>query len=218
MTIPAIYKHSFAAFLIVGFAAACASSPEPEEDECEGISDEVQAEVDDARAVVQEARDMGADWRGARRMTNQAEAAGEDCRDEEAMQLAAEAEEMAQDAMDRYEEEQAAAEEEAEADASSEEEEPEMGSYTVNQGDSLWTISGMGSIYDDPYQWPLIYRANTDRIDDADLIYPDQELRIERDPSDSAVDAAVDHARNRGEWSIGEVEESDREYLDDNGM
>jgi len=220
MKIPAIYKHSCAAFLIVGFAAACASSPEPEEETCEGISDEVQAEVDDARAVVQQARDMGADWRGARRMTNQAEAAGEDCRDEEAMQLAAEAEEMAQNAMDRYREEQAAAEEEQsqEEAESGQSEGSRMGSYTVRRGDSLWAISGKGRIYDDPYQWPLIYRANTDRIDDADLIYPDQKLRIQRNPSDSAVDAAVEHARNRGEWSLGEVERSDRQYLNNHGM
>lgn len=212
MKISAITKHTFAAVFVLGFAVACATAPEPEE-ECEGISPEVQAAVDDARAVVQEARDMGAEWRGARRMANQAESAGEDCRDEEAMQLAAEAEEMARQAMEDYRSEMEQEEEEV-----VEEEEDEMDSYEVARGDSLWSISGMSSIYGDPYQWPLIYRANTDQIDDADLIYPGQDLAIEVNPDSGDVDAAVDHARNRGEWSVGPVEQSDRDYLNEHGM
>ncbi|MCP1726170.1 nucleoid-associated protein YgaU [Natronospira proteinivora] len=85
--------------------------------------------------------------------------------------------------------------------------------YTVERGDSLWRISGHSDVYDDPYQWPLIYRANSDKIDDADLIHPDQEFKIYKHPTESARDHAVDHARNRGEWQIGRVEDSDRDYL-----
>lgn len=207
MKISAFTKHTCTAVFVLGFAVACATAPEPEE-ECEGISSEAQAAVDDARAVVQEARDMGAEWRGARRMVNQAESAGADCRNEEAMQIAGEAEQMANQAMEDHR----AAMEEDEGD-----EEEEMGSYEVRRGDSLWAISGMSDIYGDPYQWPLIYRANTDQIDDADLIHPGQDLAIEMNPSSSDVDAAVEHARNRGEWSLGTVESSDREYLDQHG-
>jgi hypothetical protein len=90
---------------------------------------------------------------------------------------------------------------------------PADDSYTVMRGDHLWGISAKGSIYGDPYQWPLIYRANRDRIEDADLIHPGQVLTIRRGVSSADVDAAVRHARNRGAWSIGVVEESDRAYL-----
>jgi len=83
----------------------------------------------------------------------------------------------------------------------------------VARGDSLWSISGQEGVYNNPFQWPLIYKANRDKIKDADLIYPGQVLSVDRNPSAADVDAAVDHARNRGAWSIGVVEESDRRYL-----
>lgn len=85
--------------------------------------------------------------------------------------------------------------------------------YTVERGDSLWGISAKPEIYNNPYQWPLIYKANSDKIQDADLIYPGQEFSIDRNPSAADVDAAVNHAKTRGAWSIGEVEQSDRDYL-----
>lgn len=86
-------------------------------------------------------------------------------------------------------------------------------SYQVVHGDSLWGISGQDVIYDNPYYWPLIFRANADRIRDADLIYPGQGLDIPRDYGRGEADAAVNHARNRGAWSLGTVEASDRAYL-----
>lgn len=85
--------------------------------------------------------------------------------------------------------------------------------YTVMRGDSLWRIAARSDVYSDPYQWPLIYRANADQISDADLIYPDQRLNIISHPMRGDVDAAVMHARNRGAWSLGMTEESDRRYL-----
>jgi nucleoid-associated protein YgaU len=85
--------------------------------------------------------------------------------------------------------------------------------YEVMAGDSLWGIAGQGNVYGDPYQWPLIFKANSDQIKDADLIYPGQQLEIERNPSAAAVDAAIQHARTRGAWSLGVVEESDRAFL-----
>lgn len=85
--------------------------------------------------------------------------------------------------------------------------------YQVVRGDSLWSIAGKQEVYDNPYQWPLIYKSNRDQIKDADLIYPGQDFSINRNPSAAESEMAVNHARNRGVWSIGVVEESDRNYL-----
>ena len=84
-------------------------------------------------------------------------------------------------------------------------------SYEVNKGDHLWGISG--SSYGNPYKWPLIYKANSDKIKDADLIFPGQVLDIDSDPSDADSAAAISHAKSRGSWSIGVTEESDKAYL-----
>ena len=89
--------------------------------------------------------------------------------------------------------------------------EPTSSSYEVNQGDHLWGISG--SSYGNPYKWPLIYKANSDKIKDADLIYPGQVLDIDSDPSDADSAAAINHAKTRGSWSIGITEDSDTAYL-----
>ena len=211
MKIPAFIKRVGVVALVLGVAAGCAATQEEEMmAECEGISPEVQAAIDDAKAANQTARDMGAEWRGARKLINQAEAAGEECNDEEAMRLAAEAQMMAEEQIQfaRSQEEEMEMEEEMEA--------PADRSYTVVRGDTLWGISGMSVGYNDPYQWPLIYRANRHKIDDADLIYPGQALRIEADPSMADVDAAIRHAKTRGAWSLGVVEESDKRYLANN--
>jgi len=91
--------------------------------------------------------------------------------------------------------------------------EPTTMNYEVVRGDNLWAISGKPSVYADPYQWPLIYKANSDQIKDADLIYPGQVLTVDTAPSSSEVDAAIQHAKTRGSWSLGVVEESDKAYL-----
>ena len=72
---------------------------------------------------------------------------------------------------------------------------PYVTSYVVRRGDSLWKISGKKDIYDDPFKWTDIYRANQQTIrnwqrrynavlkegqQEADLIYPDQEFTIPR--------------------------------------
>lgn len=86
-------------------------------------------------------------------------------------------------------------------------------SYTVSRGDNLWDISAKPSIYNNPYQWPLIYKKNSDKIKDADLIYPGQELGIDDNPSAADVSSAVEHAKTRGSWSLGVTEDSDKAYL-----
>lgn len=209
MKIPAFIKRAGVVALVLGVAAGCAATQEQEMAECEGISPEVQTAIDDANAAIQTARDIGAEWRGARELVNQAEAAGEECNDEEAIQLANEARLMA-------EEQIAFTRSQQEEEEMVEEEEDTDRTYTVVRGDTLWDISASTLAYNDPYQWPLIYRANQGKIDDADLIYPGQQLTIEGDPSSSAVDAAIQHARTRGEWELGPVEESDKAYLADN--
>ena len=50
--------------------------------------------------------------------------------------------------------------------------------YEVRKGDHLWGIAADETIYDDPYMWPRIYRANTEKIKDPDLIYPQQSLSV----------------------------------------
>ena len=81
------------------------------------------------------------------------------------------------------------------------------------KGDSLWRIAGKQDIYANPYEWPLIYKANSSKIKDADLIYPGQDFDINTAPTDAEVSAAVHHAKTRGAWSLGKVEASDKAYL-----
>jgi len=85
--------------------------------------------------------------------------------------------------------------------------------YAVVTGDSLWRISGKSEVYGNPFQWPLIYKSNSDKIKDADLIHPGLELSVDKAPTQAAADAAVRHAKTRGAWSVGAVEETDKAYL-----
>ncbi len=85
--------------------------------------------------------------------------------------------------------------------------------YSVVRGDHLWGIAAQPRIYGNPYHWPLIYKANADTITDADLIEPGQVLNIARGSSSDEIDAAVNHARTRGSWSLGVTEDSDKDYL-----
>jgi Uncharacterized protein containing LysM domain len=50
--------------------------------------------------------------------------------------------------------------------------------YTVRSGDSLWKIAKMPRHYGRGALWPVIWRANQDKIPDFDLIYPRQVLFI----------------------------------------
>ncbi len=54
-------------------------------------------------------------------------------------------------------------------------------SYLVKKGDTLWGIASKDYIYGDPWQWPLIYKANRDKIHNPHLIFPNQNLKIPRD-------------------------------------
>jgi hypothetical protein len=85
--------------------------------------------------------------------------------------------------------------------------------YEVKRGDHLWGISAQPRIYGNPYAWPLIYKTNSAKIKDADLIYPGQNFDINRGASTGDIDAAIRHAKTRGAWKLGVTEESDKAYL-----
>jgi nucleoid-associated protein YgaU len=87
-------------------------------------------------------------------------------------------------------------------------------SYDVERGDTLWGIADQSDVYGNAWEWPLIYKANSDKIKDADLIYPGQKFRISSHPTHDAVDLAEHHAKNRGSWKVGHAEQSDQNYLD----
>lgn len=57
--------------------------------------------------------------------------------------------------------------------------------YSVVVGDYLWKISGKADIYDNPMQWMRIYSYNKEQINDPDLIFPEQILKIHRQSGDN---------------------------------
>jgi len=63
--------------------------------------------------------------------------------------------------------------------------------YTVVSHDTLWGIAGKSDIYSDNFQWPLIFKANRDSIQDPDLIFPKQDFLIQK----GLADEEVSHAR-----------------------
>ncbi len=93
----------------------------------------------------------------------------------------------------------------------------ELMSWTVVEGNNLWAIACKEEVYNVPEKWPLIYKANLDQIEDADLIYAGQVLAIPRDSSQSQVDAAISHAKTRGSWAVGPIEASDITYRENSG-
>ena len=89
-----------------------------------------------------------------------------------------------------------------------------ISSYEVNRGDCLWTIAGQSQIYGNPYEWPLIYKANSAEIKHGpDLIFPGQKFSIEHGASSSQVDRAMHYAKTRGAWKLGVEGSADRAYL-----
>lgn len=52
--------------------------------------------------------------------------------------------------------------------------------HTVTKGECLWWIAEYKQVYNDPFMWPLIFKANRGQIDNPDLIYPGQQFEIPR--------------------------------------
>ncbi len=66
--------------------------------------------------------------------------------------------------------------------------------YLVEPGDKLWTIAAKPEIYGNKYQWPLIYDANRDILDDYRGIESGQKLIIPRNVSAVEIAAAKERA------------------------
>jgi len=207
----------FIMMLVLGLAAGCASTPESD-----AVADQASAEqaIADAKSTNAQAKAMGAEWRDTGKMIKSAEAALAAGDYAKAVDLANKSRRQAENAMKQAKAEQARLEQSGAISSSEDQSASRQGGviagdnqYEVVSGDNLWDISAKGDIYANPYQWPLIYKANRNKIKDADLIYSGQVLDINRDASSADVDAAITHAKTRGAWSVGVTEASDEAYL-----
>ncbi len=198
-------KHLGVLLLTVTMAVGCASQQKQEPAPEPGPSASSVA-IANAKAAIKKADSLGYLWRDTGKILKKAEAAAKKGDEAAAVKLANQARNQAELAVKQYYLEQG-------MDRSLASKESASITYNVVKGDHLWGIAGKDDIYGNSYQWPLIYKANSDKIKDADLIYPGQEFDIDSNPSDADVGAAVSHAKTRGAWSIGTVEESDRAYL-----
>jgi len=201
-----------------GLIAGCQQSatedmPETEamaEEECQGATPEVRNAIYAAKLKNARARNLGADWEENAKVIEEAEQAAADCEHVRAKILAEKAEDAAAEAiaaMAVMEAETEAMEEKGAMDDS-----PYLGGYLVVSGDNLWSIAGQDTIYANPFMWPLIYKANSGQIKDADLIHPGQYFYIPKARGAERA-AAIEHAKNRGAWTLGETEASDLDYL-----
>ena len=201
------------ALLSLGLITGCASTDEADD------SPSAAEAIAEAKVVNAEAKSLGYEWRDTGKIIKQAEAklaAGDEAG---ALALANKAIKQANTAIAQADYENKKFLNENAVSSVSDDSSSTRGagdgvtSYSVVRGDNLWNISGKDEVYADPYQWPLIYKTNRDKIKDADLIYPGQVFDIDQNASASEIDAAVNHAKTRGAWSIGDTEQSDRDYL-----
>lgn len=205
----------FAALLSLGLMTGCATTGETEPTAAEAI--------EAAKSANAEAKALGFEWNTTQGLIDSAEEALAAGNEDEAISLANEARRQAENAIaqgklaeDGMSDADKAALAGAESDMSGDNQTGAAAgvtSYSVVGGDNLWNISGKEQVYGNSYQWPLIYKNNRNKIKDADLIYPGQVFDIDQNPSSSEIDAAVNHAKTRGAWSVGDAEESDLDYL-----
>lgn len=90
--------------------------------------------------------------------------------------------------------------------------------YLVEAGDTLATIAEKAGIYGNKYQWPLIFDANKDILDDYKKIQEGQKLIIPRNVSAVEIEAAKQRAEELN-WpaSEGKTASKGREAEEDNG-
>jgi len=200
------------AAVTVSFAVGCATESETmettmAEEECMGATPDVKNAIYAAKLKNARARNLGFEWRDTAKLIESAQKAADECDNVRAKSLADEAEQQASAAIAQYhaDQEMQQMEEESMSETASM-------SYLVVSGDNLWSIAGQSGVYGNPYQWPLIYKANSGQIKDADLIFAGQFFDIPQ-AMDSEVAAAIEHARTRGAWVLGETEASDLDYL-----
>lgn len=224
-----LLKFAGTAFLSLGLVVGCASDtteePAPStetaststEKDC-GPSAAAKNAIYSAKIKQARANKLGYEWRDTGKMIKDAEKAAAGCDNDKAVKLAKMAAEQAEDAIAQYNSEQERYAENhgsvtAGSGSSGSSAAPEAeATYIVQNGDNLWNISGTPQVYGNPYQWPLIYKANAAKIKDADLIYPGQIFNIPN-ATGAEVDAAINHAKTRGAWTVGESEKSDLDYV-----
>lgn len=85
--------------------------------------------------------------------------------------------------------------------------------YTVVEGDNLSRIAEQNAVYGDGYLWPLIFKANTDKLNDPEKLKPGTVLVIPRNVSQAEIDAAFSYAKTRKRIPSDRVKEFDLEYL-----
>jgi hypothetical protein len=230
-----LLKIASIALITSGFAVGCqqsdstmtsSSEDDAMAEECQGATPEVRNAIYAAKLKNARARNLGANWEYNANIIASAEKAAEECDFIRAKILAAKAEQNAIDAIAAMQAKKMEADEMAaagsedtmvEADdstsaAASANDSPYLGGYLVVGGDNLWNIAGQDGVYGNPYQWPLIYKANSGQIKDADLIYAGQYFYIPK-ARGAVRAAAIEHAKNRGAWTLGETEASDLDYL-----
>lgn len=67
--------------------------------------------------------------------------------------------------------------------------------FVVKKGDSLWKIAASKKGLGDPFEWPLIFKANRDQIQDPDFIEVSQDLSFKKNYSQDEIADAVDKAK-----------------------
>jgi len=214
-----LLKVAVIAAMTSGLIAGCQQSSTEDDmaattetvDECMGATPEARNAIYAAKLKNARARNLGAEWEENAKIIEEAEQAAADCENVRAKILAEKAEAAAAEAIAAMQAAEMVAEEEA-AEAQAVSDSPYLGGYLVVSGDNLWSIAAQDTIYGNPFQWPLIYKANSGQIKDADLIYAGQYFYI---PKARGADraAAIEHAKNRGAWTLGETEASDLDYL-----
>ena len=66
----------------------------------------------------------------------------------------------------------------------------------------MWGIAARPEIYDNGFLWPLIYRANSDRLSSPSALRTGMDLDIPKHPT---VDATYEALRESGGLRAGEV-------------
>jgi hypothetical protein len=68
-------------------------------------------------------------------------------------------------------------------------------SYVVRKGDSLWKIAGKSDVLGDPFQWPLLFKANRDQIQDPDFIQVSEDISYGQACTPQQIATAVKEAQ-----------------------
>jgi nucleoid-associated protein YgaU len=209
-----LLKVAAIAVLTSGLIVGCQQSTDEmttvaAEEECQGATPEVRNAIYAAKLKNARARNLGAEWEENAKIIEEAEQAAKDCENVRAKILANKAEDAAAEAIAAMQTEVMVEEVVVEEAVN---ESPYIGGYLVVGGDNLWNIAAQDTIYGNPFQWPLIYKANSGQIKDADLIFPGQYFYIPKAKGSDRANA-IAHAKNRGAWTIGETEASDLDYL-----